>query len=57
MKTMANLTEILLKEHAINASSKRQNFAVAPIKLPIEEIISNLEAGLKDVPSNVTDIY
>ncbi|KAK5642004.1 hypothetical protein RI129_008171 [Pyrocoelia pectoralis] len=49
-RIVINLSSKPLSENALNALAKGKNFAVTPKILPVEDIISNIEAGIRFLP-------
>ncbi|KAK5649506.1 hypothetical protein RI129_000535 [Pyrocoelia pectoralis] len=49
-RIVINLSSKPLSKNALNALAKGKNFAVTPKILPVEDIISNIEAGIRFLP-------
>lgn len=50
-----NLSNIQLNEHILKLLSKGLNFSITPQKIPIEEILCNIEYDIKNLPNNIKE--
>lgn len=55
-KTVINISGVELDHHTKSLLHKGFNFASTPITIPTEEIITNIEVALRDVPKNDAEI-
>ena len=53
--SVINLTERKLTEDETSVLSKGGNFAVTPRKIPTEDIIAQVEAGIRNLPAVATE--
>jgi hypothetical protein len=49
-KTVINLSDVPLEESAVSALSKGLNYAVAPSRVPVKDIICGVEKAIKTLP-------
>ncbi|KAK9874835.1 hypothetical protein WA026_005651 [Henosepilachna vigintioctopunctata] len=51
-KTVVNISSHQLSDHEESILAKGGNFAVTPRNVPVEEIIANIEAGIRNLPQD-----
>ena len=53
--TVVNLSDRQLTEEECSVLAKGANFAIVPDTVPVEEIISNVESSIRNLPQDVAD--
>ena len=54
-RTVVNLTKYELTQDQISVLSKGRNFAITPNKIPVEDIISSVEASIRSLPESESE--